>query len=266
MTRNFFENISLEYGLSRKIMEHQSFIDQTLIKKTYSEIMTIIISSIFWASLLFPEYWIFPLFKIFSEYRGFTELPLFIGLIQKEKYIFFFRIFSSFFSVFVAAALIWINKDKIFSSFRSTELNCNSLWKNRLKFLFINLILSISVLFIFPGDFSQTSYISFLNFLITQIVFFTITGPIIEELTYRIAIYSLLRQKFPPKMAIFISSIIFATFHFRYGLPFCVIFFTFGVLWAYAYETSKDPYVPFILHSTNNLINSIAFLIVKTGG
>lgn len=247
-------------------MEHQSYLDQNLVKKTYSEIATIIISSFFWASLLFPEYWVFPLFTFFSEYRGFTELPLFLGLNQKERYIYFFRIFSSFLSVFVAAVLIWVNKDKIFSSVRPTELNCNNLWKTRLKFLFVNLILSISVLFFFPGDFSQTSYISFFNFLITQIVFFSFTGPIIEELTFRISFYGLLRQKFPAKMAIFLSSAIFAAFHFRYGLPFCGIVFVFGVFWAYAYEKSKDPFVPFLLHSSNNVINSIAFLIVKAGG
>lgn len=245
-------------------MGYQSDESPVTFAKTKLAVATIIISSTFWGLLLFPELWIYPLFTFFSKFSGFSEFPLFLGLEQKEKYIYFFRIVSSSFSVVVAFVLIWLNKEKIFSSFPSQNTKC-CLWKNRLKFLFINLILSISVLLIFPGDFSQTSYISFFNFLITQIVFFSFTGPIIEELTYRIAIYGLLRQKFPPKMAIFISSIIFAAFHFRYGLPFCAIVFAFGVLWAYAYEKSEDPFVPFILHSSNNLISSIAFLIVKTG-
>lgn len=227
-------------------------------------ILTIMISLSFWLLFLFPQHWISPLFSNLLRFKGFSESSFFIGLGQNERFVFFFRMLSSLSSIVIGIVLIWLNRKQFIFRLGSAESKFNYFKGLKLKFLILNTILSITVLVLFPGDFSQTSYVSFFNFLITQIIFFSITGPIIEELTYRISLYSLLRKLFSDRSAVFLSSLVFSATHFRYGLPFCIIVFLFGVVWASSYEKTGDPIVPIFLHSSTNLISSLAFFILKT--
>lgn len=225
-------------------------------------ILTITISLSFWLLFLFPQHWISQLFSSLLRFKAFSESSLFTGLGQNERLVFFFRMLSSLSSAVIVVILIWLNRKQFIYSFNSAEAKSNHVKWLKLKFLILNIILSVMVLVLFPSGFSQTSYVSFFNFLITQIFFFSITGPIIEELTCRISLYSLLRKLFSNRSAIFLSSLFFSATHFRYGLPFCIIAFFFGVVWAISYEKTRDPIVPILLHSSTNLISSLAFFIL----
>lgn len=146
-------------------------------------IPTIIISLSFWLLLLFPQHWFNPLFSNLLQLKSFSEAGFFAGLGENERSVYFFRLISSLSSIAICIVLIWLNRKQLVSRSGSyDDSRPGDSKKMKLKFLIINTIFSLAILALFPVDFSQTSYISFFNFLVTHIIFFTITGPIIEEL------------------------------------------------------------------------------------
>lgn len=205
--------------------------------------------------LLFHSFWFQPLFERFDgsipdSFLSFSTQP------KSLKYIFLFRLFSGILSIPVCLVCLLLAYQGGF--FERSKIQ-GSKWTIPVLF-FVNLVFSIFYNIMIPKDFSLNSYISHINFVVTYVVFFSITGPIIEEIVFRVSIFSLLRDRGSFFFASSISSIGFGFLHFRSGFIWCAISSLLGFLWSYSYEKSLNPYVPIAFHIVSNTITTIFFL------
>lgn len=154
-------------------------------------------------------------------------MVLFIYRLKLDKYFFTKKIFSS-----------GIKKGVIFTLF--TGFVFIFLWFV-LKFFFH---INIMHFFLYKLPDNQT--------IIMLVIAGGIISPIAEELFFRGLFYSYLRQNFNFIISILMSSFIFAMLHFANGtIP--LLQFTGGMLFALAYEYTKNIYVPITIHIAGNI-------------
>lgn len=77
--------------------------------------------------------------------------------------------------------------------------------------------------------------------------------PILEEIGFRGLVYTTLRSRFTPTLAIVISALLFSALHMKSITGFLSIFWS-GLLLAYAYERYHSLLPGIIMHSTGNLL------------
>lgn len=84
--------------------------------------------------------------------------------------------------------------------------------------------------------------------------------PIFEEIGFRGLVYTSLRQRFTPIVAIVVSSLIFSTMHIA-SLPNFLSIFWSGLILAYAYERYNSLLPGMFIHSISNLLNISVVLL-----
>ena len=87
-------------------------------------------------------------------------------------------------------------------------------------------------------------------------------APVSEELLFRGALYPFLKARLSPKVALGLSALIFAAFHFptlAYALP----LFLLGLALGHSYESTNDLRVPILFHAVFNLNTLIIILLQR---
>ena len=97
----------------------------------------------------------------------------------------------------------------------------------------------------------------YLSMAILTIVFF---APIVEELLFRGFLQSFIRKQLGSKQAIFITSLLFAFFHYSKeqglaNLTIIVSLFTLSLFIGFSYEKRKCLFTPIVLHALFNAVN-----------
>lgn len=218
--------------------------------------LIIIFLTLFYLAFMYPQYWLFkPYFELFRH--GWLENSLFNGLNDKERYVFFFRIVSFVSSVGLSAILL-----KISGLFPSKNVRG---WIKEIftreAFGFIALTSIFMLLFSNGGSGeSTTRYISDLNFFMTHIVSLSICGPFFEELFWRLILFAFLRKRIGFIFSSSLTSVVFSLTHFNHPAIYLFELFGFGFIMAWAYERTKNPFLPIVLHMISNLIVAITSL------
>lgn len=140
---------------------------------------------------------------------------------------------------------------------RKRHFNISS--KGRNYFFCITLGLSISIIYnMILYRFNLYSYQSdnisfFLNIFSSGII-----GPIFEEVLFRVSFISKLEKWNKDKrIIIFLSSFIFAIFHFNVYSS--IIAFVIGIINGYIYVKERDVSKIFLIHISNNIMSSFLF-------
>jgi membrane protease YdiL (CAAX protease family) len=108
------------------------------------------------------------------------------------------------------------------------------------------------------------------NFPLISFINFVLLGPIVEELTYRLGLFSFLKQR-NRWVAYIVTVGLFAIIHFNFNqdniinellnLPF---YATAGLYFCWLYEKQGFA-VATIAHITNNLISFVSILLISEG-
>ncbi len=103
-------------------------------------------------------------------------------------------------------------------------------------------------------DFSLSSLIKFDK--IIYLIMMVIITPVVEEIVYRGFLFKLLLKRYSVKIALIVSSLIFAFFHLRFaGIGFLFIY---GLFFGYVYYKTKSLIAPILAHFTINFIASFS--------
>jgi hypothetical protein len=103
-------------------------------------------------------------------------------------------------------------------------------------------------------DFSLSSFTNF-NEIIYFILIVFIT-PIVEEMVYRGFLFNLLLKKYSVKLALIVSSLIFALIHLRFaGIGFL---FLYGLFFGYVYYKTNSLIAPILAHFIINFLASFS--------
>ena len=90
---------------------------------------------------------------------------------------------------------------------------------------------------------------------INKIIYFflmVIITPVVEEIIYRGFLFNLLLKKYSVKIALIVSSLIFAFFHLRFaGIGFL---FVYGLFFGYVYYKTNSLIAPILAHFTINFL------------
>jgi membrane protease YdiL (CAAX protease family) len=101
-----------------------------------------------------------------------------------------------------------------------------------------------------------SEYSVFINYGITSRLYFILLlgaiGPVIEEIYFRLYVYTVIKEEYGIGIGIFVSSFIFMVFH---GFKVDILYlFIPGVIYALAYEKTKTIWSSIVVHGFNNLI------------
>ncbi len=95
-------------------------------------------------------------------------------------------------------------------------------------------------------------------FLLLFVVFW---GPVVEEIIFRGFVYSAMRRAAGIKIAAFFSAVLFAMFHFQWGIFLPIAFM--GIVFALLFEKTKSIYPGMISHMLWNLFSFMAMYFYK---
>lgn len=95
----------------------------------------------------------------------------------------------------------------------------------------------------------------FMQYIITGIILV----PVVEESISRGISYSPYRKKYGSKVAIILTSLLFASFHFEIGF---ISFFIIGILLGILYEKTESMVSPIVAHSVYSLLGILAMAYV----
>jgi membrane protease YdiL (CAAX protease family) len=98
----------------------------------------------------------------------------------------------------------------------------------------------------------QTAFLSGVNLVIW--------APIFEEIGFRGLLYTTIRSRFTPWVAIIVSALIFSSLHL-YSLPGFLAVFWSGLVLAYAYERYRSLLPCIIVHALGNLLTMSTVLL-----
>jgi membrane protease YdiL (CAAX protease family) len=91
---------------------------------------------------------------------------------------------------------------------------------------------------------------------IIYLILMVLITPIVEEIVYRGFLFNLLLKKYSVKLALIISSLIFAFFHLRFaGIGFL---FVYGLFFGYVYYKTNSLIAPILAHFTINFLASFS--------
>lgn len=99
-------------------------------------------------------------------------------------------------------------------------------------------------------NFSLSSLVKFDK--VIYLFLMVIMTPVVEEIIYRGFLFNLLLKKYSVKLALIISSLIFAFFHLRFaGIGFL---FVYGLFFGYVYYKTNSLIAPILAHFTINFL------------
>lgn len=98
----------------------------------------------------------------------------------------------------------------------------------------------------------QTAFLTGINLVIW--------APIFEEIGFRGLLYTTIRSRFAPWVAIIISALIFSSLHL-YSLPDFLAVFWSGLVLAYAYERYRSLLPCIVVHALGNLLTMSTILL-----
>lgn len=222
-----------------------------------SQIKIILVGILFFGGLFAHKFWLNDVFWYLKNSGILDSLPLFSSHSAKEQMIFLYRLISSVLSVPAALAIVYLYN----GTNDMSEENCENFYRRFALLTAVNLFASLVYNLFADSSSYPVSFISKSEFFLTHVVFFGITGPVIEETVYRLVIFASLRRHFSFAVSAVFSSLVFSMTHFRYPFYFILIVFAWGIFWAYSYEITGKPYVPVILHSINNFVASGFYLL-----
>jgi len=103
-------------------------------------------------------------------------------------------------------------------------------------------------------NFSLSSLVKFDK--VIYLFLMVIITPVVEEIIYRGFLFNLLLKKYQVKLALIISSVIFAFFHLRFaGIGFL---FVYGLFFGYVYYKTNSLIAPILAHFTINFLASFS--------
>lgn len=96
-----------------------------------------------------------------------------------------------------------------------------------------------------PDGFTWPAYLSVL-------LLIGIATPVAEELFFRGVIFNWMRTRWRPSVAITLNAALFGIIHLYYPLPYIVLVGLLGAVFAYAFERSRNIWLPIALHAGHN--------------
>lgn len=197
------------------------------------------------------------LIEVFYLYIIIMILLLKFGTLFQKEFgiygIFLTQIIFILFPVFIIIKIFKLNSDTLFKfkipNFK-TIYNNVSMW---VVSLFLIGIISQIQLKLFPNQIKDLELLNtfFKNTkLWQQVLLFSLTPAICEEILFRGLIFESLREKMQPKFAIIFSGILFGIFHIYPGKILTTALL--GMLFAYSSYKTKSLVMPIILHFINN--------------
>jgi len=96
-----------------------------------------------------------------------------------------------------------------------------------------------------PGGFTWPAYLSVL-------LLIGVATPVAEELFFRGVIFNWMRTRWRPSVAITLNAALFGIIHLYYPPPYIVLVGSLGAIFAYAFERSRNIWLPVALHTGHN--------------
>jgi len=226
--------------------------------ETY-HILTIAMCVPLYAFLWAYGFWLIPAFEYFDKAGMLDQSAIFHSLSRNDQSILFYRLVSMILSIPVCLICLYFSdrtSDK-------TRGKTPGPYGFIMRIFVLNATLSIAYNWAFLDGFPSNSYISNFNFVTTYLVFFCITGPIIEELTFRVSLFSLIRRRSSFWVANITSSVVFGVIHIGNGQYFVLVSTLWAIFWGYSYEKTQRPFFPIALHAANNFVASMFFIFAK---
>lgn len=114
------------------------------------------------------------------------------------------------------------------------------------------LVIILGLRLIYEGSIYQTKHLLTIDLKFSGILQSFIYAPLIEELMYRGIILNGLIKKYPEKIALFLTSLLFGIMHFN--LYQTINAFLVGLMIGYLYIKTKSLYLCIVIHFFNNFI------------
>ena len=96
-----------------------------------------------------------------------------------------------------------------------------------------------------PGGFTWPAYL-------TVLLLIGIATPVAEEFFFRGVIFSWMRTRWRPSVAIALNATLFGIIHLYYPPPYIVLVGLLGAIFAFAFERSRNIWLPIALHTGHN--------------